>query len=147
MKILDFGLSKRLDRTQFTRVGQKFGTTEYMSPEQIKGEPVDRRTDIWSFGVLLYELLTGQHPFRADYDQTIVYLILNQEPEDVSRYRNDVPENLLRIVNTSIAKEREDRYDDLAPLLEELRRAPGERDSSSVAFDVPAPRPSKTIAV
>jgi len=147
VKILDFGLSKRLDRTQFTKVGQKFGTTEYMSPEQIKGEPVDRRTDIWSFGVLLYELLTGQHPFRADYDQTIVYLILNQEPEDVSRYRNDVPENLLRIVNTSIAKEREDRYDDLAPLLEELRRAPGERDSSCVAFDVPAPRPSKSIAV
>ncbi|MFN2275195.1 MAG: serine/threonine protein kinase, partial [Anaerolineales bacterium] len=134
VKILDFGLSKRLDRTQFTKVGQRFGTTEYMSPEQMKGEIVDRRTDIWSLGVLLYEMLAGHHPFRADYDQAIVYLILNQEPEDVRQLRNDVPANLVRILDKSIAIERDDRYDNLELLLEELRTSPDEADATPATF-------------
>ena len=147
VKILDFGLAKKIDHTQLTRRDVKFGTTEYMSPEQIKGEIVDHRTDIWAFGVLLYEMLTGHKPFQADYEQAIVYLILNQEPEDVKTYRTDVPDKLLDILEKSISKEKEDRYEDMESLLEDLRMTLLPYETSSSQFEIPAPRPSNSIAV
>ena len=91
--------------------------TNYMSPEQIKGEKVDQRTDIWSLGVLLYEMITGKPPFHADYEQTTIYLILNQEPEDVKESRSDVPDKLLHILMKSISKYKNDRYEDLTAML------------------------------
>ena len=147
IKILDFGLAKKIDRTQFTRRDVKFGTTEYMSPEQIRGDKVDHRTDIWSLGVLLYEILTRQHPFKADYEQAIVYLVLNQEPVNVRNYRTDVTERLLNILEKSIAKEREDRYEDMASMLEDLRKVTSKGEIESFQFELPAPKPSQTIAV
>jgi serine/threonine protein kinase/uncharacterized protein YutD len=147
VKILDFGLAKKVDRTQFTRAGARFGTTDYMSPEQIKGEKVDRRTDIWSLGVVLYEMLTGRHPFQADYEQAIVYLILNQDPEDVREYRANVPEGLADILEKSMAKEREDRYEDLASMIEDLRKVSSQSEIEVSKFEIPAPRPSQSIAV
>jgi len=99
VKILDFGLAKKIDQNTVTVMGTKMGTTDYMSPEQIKGEKLDNRTDIWSLGVLMYEMITGHPPFHADYEQTIVYLILNEEPEDICNFRTDVPERLLNILN------------------------------------------------
>src|SRR3972149_5993547 len=147
IKIIDFGLAKKIDQTQFTRRDIKFGTTNYMSPEQIKGEKVDHRTDIWSLGVLLYEMLTGQPPFHADYEQTIVYLILNQEPEDVRKFRDNIPDKLLTILEKSIAKEREDRYEGTAYMLEDLRKITSKSESHLFQFELPAPRPSQSIAV
>ena len=147
VKILDFGLARKVDRSQFTTMGVKLGTTDYMSPEQIKGEKVDHRTDIWSLGVLLYEMLKGKPPFHADYDQTIVYLILNQEPEDVRDYRADLPEKLLNILKKSIAKYKNDRYEDLAAMLEDLRKVTSKSEIDSYEFELPAPRPSQSIVV
>jgi len=147
VKILDFGLAKKVDTTQFTGKGSKFGTTNYMSPEQIKGEKVDHRTDIWSLGVLLYEMLTGKPPFHADYEQTIVYLILNQEPEDVRDYRKDAPEKLLSILGKSMAKYLNDRYDDLTTMLEDLGTVTSKGEIESPEFELPTPIASNSIAV
>jgi len=147
VKILDFGLAKRIDRSQFTQAGARFGTTDYMSPEQLKGEKVDRRTDIWSLGVVLYEMLAGRHPFQADHEQAVVYLILNQDPEDVARYRTDVPAGLISVLEKSLAKEREDRYEDLVSMIEDLKKVLGRGEIESSKFEIPAPRPSQSIAV
>jgi serine/threonine protein kinase len=147
VKVLDFGLAKKIDTTQFTRTGERFGTTEYMSPEQIKGQKVDRRTDIWSLGVLLYEMLAGRPPFQADYEQGMVYLILNQEPEDLRTLRDDIPETLLAIVERSLAKDREDRYDHMASLLEDIGGMADLHGNPTERFELLAPVPSRSVAV
>jgi tetratricopeptide (TPR) repeat protein len=92
-----------------------------MSPEQSRGEDVDHRTDIWAFGVMLYELATGQRPFRGDYDQAVVYSIINEEPEPITGLRTGVPMELERIVAKAIAKRADERYQDMDDLLVDLR--------------------------
>lgn len=121
-KIMDFGLAKLAGRTKVTKTGTTVGTVAYMSPEQAKGEEVDHRTDIWSLGVVLYEIITGKLPFKGEYDQAVVYSLLNEEPEPIQGLRMGVPIELGQIVLKALAKNPEYRYQHADELLSDLRR-------------------------
>jgi TolB-like protein/tRNA A-37 threonylcarbamoyl transferase component Bud32/Flp pilus assembly protein TadD len=121
VKIMDFGLAKAAGRTQLTKEGTTIGTIGYMSPEQARGEEVDRRTDIWSLGVILYEMVTGRRPFEGDYEQAVIYSILNSEPEPLTSLRTGVPMELERVVNKALVKNSNERYQTAADLVADLR--------------------------
>jgi serine/threonine protein kinase/predicted Zn-dependent protease len=121
VKIMDFGLARLEGVDHLTETGSTLGTAAYMSPEQAQGEEVDQRSDIFSFGVVLYELLTGRLPFRGEHIPAIIYSILNENPEPVARFKINVPEGLQRIVDKALAKDREERYQHIDDLLADLR--------------------------
>jgi serine/threonine protein kinase/Tfp pilus assembly protein PilF len=110
VKIVDFGLAKLKGQIKLTKEGTTLGTAGYMSPENARGGKVDHRTDIWSLGIVLYEMLTGQLPFRGDYEQAVTYSILNEEPEPVTALRTGIPMKLERIVNKCLQKDPDERY-------------------------------------
>ncbi len=120
-KVLDFGLAQTAQSTKLTRMGSALGTVAYMSPEQARGEEVDRRTDIWALGVTLYEMIAGKHPFGGDYEQAVVYTILNETAEPLTAVRTGVPMELEQIVDKCLRKEREHRYQNAAGLIADLR--------------------------
>jgi serine/threonine protein kinase/tetratricopeptide (TPR) repeat protein len=121
-KILDFGLAKLSGRTLQTRTGTTLGTVTYMSPEQARGEAVDHRTDIWSFGAIVYEMLAGVPPFRGEYEQAVIYSILNNEPQAVTAIWPEVPEGLARIIRKCLEKNPERRYSSVSELMSDMRR-------------------------
>ena len=102
IKIVDFGLAKLAGRTVLTKEGSTLGTVAYMSPEQTEGKEVGHQTDIWAVGVVLYEMLTGQRPFKGDYEQAVMYSIMNEDPELISKLNPDVPPELQQIVNRAL---------------------------------------------
>jgi len=113
-KVLDFGLAKTAQSTKLTQLGSTLGTIAYMSPEQARGEEVDRRSDIWSLGVLIYEMIAGRLPFASEYEQAAVYSILNEEPEPLTAVRTGVPMGLEWIVSKLLAKNANDRYQNMS---------------------------------
>ena len=121
VKIMDFGLAKVRGGAQVTKVGTTLGTAAYMSPEQARGEEADHRSDIWSFGVVLYEMLTGKFPFGGDYEQAVMYAIMNEEPEPVSALRSETPEGLQQVVDKSLVKNGDERYQSVQALLADLK--------------------------
>ena len=120
-KIMDFGLAKLAGRTKLTKTGTTIGTVAYMSPEQTRGGKVNHRSDIWSMGVVLYEMITGQLPFKGDYEQAVMYSIMNEEPEPITGVRTGVPIELERIINKALAKNPEERYQHVDEILVDLR--------------------------
>jgi tetratricopeptide (TPR) repeat protein/TolB-like protein len=119
--IMDFGLAKRTGQIRGDERFSSGGTSAYMSPEQAIGEGVDQRTDIWSLGVVLYEMLAGQLPFRGDYEQAVIYSILNEPHRPVREIRPSVPTEVARIVDRCLEKNPEDRYQSLDALVAEVR--------------------------
>jgi tetratricopeptide (TPR) repeat protein/predicted Ser/Thr protein kinase len=142
VKVMDFGLAKIQNASMLTREGEILGTVTYMSPEQASGETVDYRTDIFSLGVVLYELLTGKLPFGDQYDMAVVYAILNVEPAAIRETRPEVPEALETIVLKAMRKDLQHRYQNVEELLGDLRRMKafldGKRDEMPSALELVA---------
>jgi serine/threonine protein kinase/dienelactone hydrolase len=122
VKIMDFGLAKLRGKTKLTKIGTTIGTIDYMSPEQAQGEEVDRRTDIWSFGIVLYEMLTGKMPFKGDYEQAVLYSILNEEPEPANVQNSEVSSELAHISAKALQKKPDSRYSDMSEIINELKQ-------------------------
>ena len=148
VKIMDFGLAKLKGGGKRTHTRSTLGTAAYMSPEQAQGEEVDQRSDIFSFGVVLYELLTGRLPFAGEHQAAIIYSIINEEPQPVARFNNQVSARLEDMVFKALAKEKKERYQHIDDLLADLRR---EKKSLEYAKTQPitrvavAPRPKKGV--
>ncbi len=120
-KIVDFGLAKLSGQTKVTRAGATMGTAAYMSPEQVLGEGVDYRTDIWSLGVVFYETLTGRLPFKGEYEQAVLYRIMNEDPEPIRNLKPDLPIELERVVEKCLAKSPDRRYQHLEEMSADLK--------------------------
>jgi len=164
-KILDFGLAKvtpgaessnqvvatntqtgTLDAPHLTSPGMALGTVSYMSPEQVRGRPLDARTDLFSFGVLLYEMATGALPFRGDTSGMIFEAVMNRAPVPPVRLNPDVPVELERIINRALEKDRDLRYQHASDVRAELQRLKRDTDSSrhisSASGEIAAPTPA-----
>ena len=164
-KILDFGLAKvtpgaesssqvvatntqtgTLDAPHLTSPGMALGTVSYMSPEQVRGRPLDARTDLFSFGVLLYEMATGALPFRGDTSGMIFEAVMNRAPVPPVRLNPDVPAELERIINRALEKDRDLRYQHASDVRAELQRLKRDTDSSrhisSASGEIAVPTPA-----
>jgi len=126
VKIMDFGIAKSLEGgSKLTQTGIALGTAGYLAPEQIQGGAVDPRTDIFAFGVVAYELVTGRRPFQGASLSNVLYQILNDDPTQPADLRDDCPRELQAIILKCMAKDPADRYQNVREILEVLRTVPG----------------------
>jgi len=121
-KIIDFGLAKLKGQTILTKTGSTMGTVAYMSPEQTQGDNVDHQSDIWSLGVILYEMLAGERPFIGEYEQAVMFSIMNEEPEFITKVRKDAPVQMERILKKALAKSPKKRYQTIEEMLNDLKK-------------------------
>jgi serine/threonine-protein kinase len=122
-KVTDFGIARELETDGLTKTGRVLGTTDYVSPEQAMGQPVDARSDIYSLGILLYEMLTGEVPFQAETLVGVAMKHVNEPMPDVQKRRRDVSSALAAVMDRSTAKEPKKRYSDMGAMLDDLEGA------------------------
>ncbi len=140
VKVMDFGLAKLRGSLKLTKSASTTGTLAYMAPEQIQGAEVDGRADIFSFGVVLYEMLTGRTPFRGEHEAAMMYSILNEEPQPIQKYREDIPGELLHILQRALEKNPGDRYQSVADMISELGRLQRQSSRISLLSEIPVPQ-------
>jgi len=140
VKIVDFGLAKSSISKKLTRTGSAIGTAAYMSPEQARGEPVDPRTDIWSLGAVLYEMLTGNAPYMGAHESMVIYSIMNEDFTPPERVRPEIPTKLRQIVAHALSKDAAKRYAHIDEMASDLRELHGASTTHSHA--IPQKRPA-----
>lgn len=133
VQIMDFGLAKLRGASRLTKEGTTVGTAGYMSPEQVQGQETDHRTDIFSLGVILYEMLAGQSPFKGVHETAILYEIVNVDPIPISSLKQDIDPELDAIILECLAKEPSERYQAVAEAAKELRRFKRETSKARVS--------------
>ena len=145
IKIMDFGLAQLAERSKLTDLDTTLGTMAYMSPEQTEGAGTDQRTDLWALGCVMYEMISGQLPFRGDYNQAVQYSILHEAAEPLTGLRTGVPMELEWIVDKCLAKNREERYPEASSLILDVStlRKKLEAGRSTVARPDRPPVPSE----
>jgi serine/threonine protein kinase/Tfp pilus assembly protein PilF len=144
IKILDFGLAKLAGTTRITKKDSITGTIAYMSPEMVNLENIDHRTDIWSLGVVLYEMLTGQLPFSGENWGATLFAIANNAPKPIHELREDVPLSLERITMRMLQKNPQDRYNKMEDMITDLQNV---GTGAKTSFIYPMRKPSASIAV
>jgi eukaryotic-like serine/threonine-protein kinase len=140
VKIMDFGIAKLPGGPAMTRVGSTLGSAAYMSPEQVRGDEVDGRSDVWALGVVLYEALAGRLPFPGDNEHTVLHGVLHVEPVPIEEARSDLPEELIHLIARVLEKDPATRPASARDLLLSLRRAVG---GETVPAPLPAPLPAQ----
>jgi len=150
VNMLDFGIAKLIDAPpedagKLTSDGTVIGTPDYMSPEQALGKPIDHRSDIFSLGVVLYESLTGRHPFASPSVTETLVRIVTKEPPDVTKYVPDVPPSIVEVVHRALQKRPDDRYEVAKQMASALNRIYG--SNSSAMFPVAGSRSAPTMPV
>ena len=130
-KVMDFGLAKLKGAMKLTRTSSTVGTLGYMAPEQIQGGEVDPRSDIFAFGVLLFEMLTGKLPFRGEHEAAMVYSIVNEDPEPIQKYLPDISGEIVHILGKALEKNPDDRYQSVQEMVVDLRRS--KKDTTRVS--------------
>jgi Tol biopolymer transport system component/predicted Ser/Thr protein kinase len=139
IKVMDFGLAKLKGSLKLTKISSTVGTLAYMAPEQIQGEQVNARSDIFSFGVVLYEMLTGHLPFRGEHEAAMMYSILNEEPESLQKHLLDAPPELVHVLDRVLEKDPGERYQTAHDMVIDLRRI--RKRTSRVTRLAPAAQP------
>jgi serine/threonine protein kinase/Tol biopolymer transport system component len=134
VKLLDFGIAKLADQSRLTRTGTVIGTTAYISPEQFSGEPAGPSADVWSVGVMLYQLVTGRLPFEAESEKEMARAIVEKEPRPMAALRPGAPAALQRIVARALAKRPTERYEQMEDLYSDLLRLPVESGSQEKTY-------------
>ena len=146
IKVMDFGLAKLKGSIKLTKSSTTAGTLAYMAPEQIQGGEIDARSDIFSFGIVFFEMLTGRLPFHGEHDASMMYSIINEEPVPLQKYLPEASSDLMHIINRALEKDPEDRYQSMKDIVIELRRIKKHTGNVSrkILNEIPVPPISET---